>query len=422
MSAAVEVATDLQKFEMSNEIIDTFREKREIPVHFYNNKGQILIYQKEGISDNEINRLMKFVEQGIYFRESDREKLGLEKREIPDGLSDTIVIDESMVDGLAADTQEIYDQIKESSVTSLHMKKMRSRVGELFSAFESNPEAMVGLIEVLDLMKNVPGYEVEIAVKRTVVAMAMKTRGMQAQQYKEPTLLEEMTHVLMMSALFCDIGLAKLHVPREQGIDLKQLAHLRQHPLVSYLMLAHLQMDARIKRNILCQHRPLREGIAGNNFPKLNWLIQRLQEYAARFDKLTGKERLAQDIQEQIRMLRAEMPYDEDANILSVASEFASLTTEVPWRKAMTPRQAVRTIIGNSFFTHTDRIMREFLDYVAISLCDNQLILEGGDFVIVAVQAGQPAHLLRSVSHQLRGSFSKHADGATRGFGRAEDR
>ena len=64
----------------------------------------------------------------------------------------------------------------------------------------------------------------------------------------------------MMSSLFCDIGLSKMDIPRGKGISLKQLEYIKQHPLISYLMLAHLNMDPKIKRNILAQHRPLREG------------------------------------------------------------------------------------------------------------------------------------------------------------------
>ena len=43
-------------------------------------------------------------------------------------------------------------------------------------------------------------------------------------------------------------------------------------------------------------------------------------------------------------------------------------------------------IINNSFFTYTDRIVREFLDHVAMSMNDNQKILKEGDFIIVAAR------------------------------------
>ena len=377
---------ELVKFEMTEEVIDGFRQKRQIPAHFYNNRGQILIYQKDDITEHEIESLLKFTKQGIYYRASDAERLGIKAREIPEGLSDTVVLHETMVEDLCNDTVSIYENLKESSLTSLHMKKMRTRIDGLFESFEKQPDALIGLIDVLDLMKGVPQHEVQIAVKRTVIAMAIKTRGMQAQSYKDAHTLHDISTVLMMSALFCDIGFAKMNIPRGQGISPKQFLYIRQHPLMSYLMMAHVDTDPRVKRNILCQHRPLREGVTGNNFPPLGWLTEQIKGYIQRYSSDERKQAIVADMQQQLEMLAVEMPYDEDANILALASEFASLITPVPWREAISPQQAVKMIINNSFFTYTDRIVREFLDYVAISLCDNQQILEGGDFLVLAVR------------------------------------
>lgn len=376
----------LKRFEISDELISQFREKQEIPVHFYNQNGQILIYKKEDISEREIDALLRFVKQGIYYNEADAERLGIQQRDIPDGLSDTVVVNEDMVMNLARDTVDIYENIKYASVTSLHMKKMRSRVDDMFEAFESQPDAMIGLIDILDVMKNVPQHDVEIAVKRTVVSMAMKTRGMQAQSYKDRDRLREMSQVLMMSALLCDIGFIKMDIPRGKSADLKKLQYIRQHPVISYLMLCHLPLNPLIKRNILCQHRPLRPGSPGNNFPKLDWMIDQLARRVELWAPDPGKERVVVDMLKMVDLLKREMPYDEDANILALASEFASLTTAVPWREPVLPELAVKMIINNSFFTYTDRIIREFLDYVAVSLCDNQRILNDGDFIVTAVR------------------------------------
>ena len=378
--------TILKQFEITDEIIQQFRDNQEIPVHFYNSKGQILIYKKEDITEKEISALLRFVQQGIYYNEADAEVLGIKKRDIPEGLSDTVVVNEDMVNNLASDTVDIYNTIKETSVTSLHMKKMRSRVDEMFNAFESQPESMVGLIDVLDVMKDVPMHDVEIAVKRTVVAMAMKTRGMQAQAYKDKDELRKSSLVLMMSSLLCDIGFIKMNMPDGKGVDLKRLQYIRQHPFMSYLMPAHLPLDPAIKRNILCQHRPLRPGVVGNNFPKLDWMTDQMARHVEKWAPDPSREKLVVDMLRMIDMLKREMPYDEDANILALASEFASLTTKVPWHDAVAPAVAVKMIINNSFFTYTDRIIREFMDYVAISLCDNTMILNGGDFIVTAVR------------------------------------
>ncbi len=377
---------ELQRFEFSDEVIQRFRNQKEIPVHFYNSKGQILIYQKDDISEKEIDGLLRFVDQGIYFRTDDMEKLGLKPRQIPKGLSDTVVVGSELVDALARDTVEVYDHMRTAAVTSIHTQKMRQRIGELFRAFEAQPDAMVGLIDTLDLMKDVPEHEVEIAVKRTVIAMAMKTRGMQAQSYKDPAMLYEVTVVLMMSALLCDIGYTRMSIPRGRSIDPKQLIKLRQHPFMSYLLLAHTDLDPAIKRNILCQHRPLRQGVVGNNFPDLNWLTGQLNLLSEKYANMPDKAFITADMEKQVNLLQGENAYDEDANILALSSEFASLTTSVPWREAVAPDLAVRMIINNSFLTYTPRILREFMDYTAISLCDNQLILQGGDFVVVVVE------------------------------------
>ena len=99
-----------------------------------------------------------------------------------------------------------------------------------------------------------------------------------------------------------------------------------------------------------------------------------------------GRQHLADDISRQLSILDIDPPYEEDLNILALASEFASLTSDVPWRPAYSPRRAVEMIINNSFFTYTSRIVREFLDYVSISLCDNQKILSERDFIIVGAR------------------------------------
>ena len=96
---------EFKLFEFTPEVIDGFRENKEIPVHFYNKDGQILIYRKENASDTEIERILRFVDQGIYFDLNDADKLGLgEKREVPEGLTDTKLLSEQHAEELAADT------------------------------------------------------------------------------------------------------------------------------------------------------------------------------------------------------------------------------------------------------------------------------------------------------------------------------
>ena len=73
---------ELKPFDFSDSFIDKLKEIREIPVHFYNREGQILIYKKEDASEKEIHRLVKFRGHGIYFNNEDIEKLVLIKKQI----------------------------------------------------------------------------------------------------------------------------------------------------------------------------------------------------------------------------------------------------------------------------------------------------------------------------------------------------
>lgn len=378
-----------KQFEFTEEIINSFREKREIPVHFYNREGQILIYKKSEATDTEIERILRFVRQGIYYDVDDSQKLGLEKqREIPEGLSDTKLLGEKHAEELSRNAGELFDQLKRTSVTSIQTKGASERLARVFSDFENQPDAMIGLVNILELMQGKErAIEVEMAVKRTVVAMALKTRGMQAQTHKERDRMNEMVNILMMSTMLCDIGYFRMKMPVTPNLTPEQMEYIKNHPLMSYIMLAYEKsIDERIKFNILTHHHPLKEGKENNNYPTGKQLISKLNTLQEKYQADLSKRKIAESMREQIRLLSADLPYNEDANIIALSSEFASLTTKTAWREAFPPLRAVRMIINNSHFTYTPRIIREFLDYVAISLCDNQKILNEGDFIIVAAR------------------------------------
>jgi hypothetical protein len=249
-------------------------------------------------------------------------------------------------------------------------------------------------------------YEVELATKRTVVAMAMKTRGMLAQNFREQARHTDAVNVLMMSALMCDIGYAKMKMPLESSLATKEMNYIKNHPIMSYLLLAHEgTIDPRIKRNILVHHRPMRDANGKtNNYPDLQFIRTKLTEILEQYSRFPEKKSVCDDIRMQLKLLQQDIPYDEDAAILCLASEFASLTSQVPWRKPFSPRRAVQMIINNSFFTYPDRIVREFLDYVAISLCDNQKILREGDFIVMASrsQTGRTFFEVGQITHSTR--------------------
>lgn len=396
-------------FDFTPEIMQQIVESREIPVHFYNKEGQILIYKKADATEQEIDRLMRFVQLGVYYDQDDSEKLGIKepKREIPEGLTDTKLLSEEVAHDLATEAKDLFSSLRRTAITSVQARRTNERLSRVFQQFENQPDAMTGLVNIIELMKNSDSaYEVELATKRTVVAMAIKTRGMLAQSYREQARQAEAVNVLMMSALLCDIGYSKMKISLDPILALKDMNYIKNHPIMSYLLLAHEEsIDPRVKRNILVHHRAMRDGNGKtNNYPDLQFIIQKLSEILEQYSRLPEKRAVCEDIRHQIKLLQQDIPYDEDAAILCLASEFASLTSKVPWRTPFSPRRAVQMIINNSFFTYPDRIIREFLDYVAISLCDNQKILREGDFIVMASrsQTGRTFFEVGQITHSTR--------------------
>ena len=175
-----------------------------------------------------------------------------------------------------------------------------------------------------------------------------------------------------------------MDMPPDATLTPEQMDYIKRHPFLSYLMVAHEPtLSQEIKHNILNHHRPRYEDENDNNYPNLNLLLKKLRELAIQFQKDPAKQHVARDIVNQLQLFKQNRLYDEDASIITIASEFASLTSDVSWRTAFSPERAVKMIINNSFFTYPGRIMREFLDNIAISLCDNRKILREGDFIVV---------------------------------------
>lgn len=376
-------------FPFTDHIMERFRENKEIPVNFYNKKGQALIHKKENASPEEIERLFRFMEQGIYYNKDDEKKLGIEKKkEIPDGLSETKLLSKDHTKALTVEATQLFANLKKTSISSLNARRSTEKMVKIFEDFEKQPDAMNGLINILELLSGGENsYDIELAVKRTVVAMAMKTRGMQAtsRSYEDLKRQKKAVSNLMMSAMLCDSGYFRMNMPMQStSLNLNEMDYVRNHPLMSYLMIAHdHSLDKEVKHNILCHHRPKHDGLNYNNYPNLKVMVRKLVELETKYRNDPDKKHIAKDIRDQLQIIKERKSYEEDLNIIALASEFASLTTDVPWRKAFTPVRAVRMIVNNSYFTYADRIIREFLDHVAISLCDNQKIVKENDYLIV---------------------------------------
>lgn len=376
-------------FTFTPEIMQQIAETKEIPVHFYNKEGQIVIYKKKNASEVEIDRLFRYTQQGtLYYDVDDSETLGIkdkQTRDIPEGFTDTKLLTEKNAQDLTQETRAIFSTLKKTAITSIHARRTSEKLTQVFKDFESNPDSLTGLVNIIELLAGKKNeYEVELATKRVVVAMAMKTRGISSQNYKEDGSFYKRINNLMMSALLCDISYSKMNLPDKTFLDLKDMNYIKNHPILSYLLVAHEPtIHPEIKRNILVHHRPMRYDPQTNNYPTKEFLLTKLKEIQLKFSNDPKKRTIVEDIETQLKLLKEDIPYDEDAAILCIASEFASLTSKVPWRNAFSPIRAVQMIVNNSYFTYQDRTIREFLDHTAISLCDNKKAIREGDFVIM---------------------------------------
>ncbi len=215
---------DLKLFNFSDEFIKQIKELRAVPVHFYNREGQILIYKKKNISEREVNGLLKFKGRVIYFNNADIKDLGINIKpanEIPEGLTNTKLINKSITAALTNSTEILFNHIKSTSLKPAKTQQIYERMKIVFSNFSGQDDTMTGIINILDMIKdrNTP-YDVELAVKRTVVAMALKTRGMRSVlNYKDRARIKDSVTDLMMSSMLCDIGCYQMHMPIIQAFQ-----------------------------------------------------------------------------------------------------------------------------------------------------------------------------------------------------------
>jgi hypothetical protein len=138
------------------------------------------------------------------------------------------------------------------------------------------------------------------------------------------------------------------------------------------------------KRLVLNQRRTLPENQITNNYPDLRWMIATLQTLAQDNEK-KGKKEVATNIVKQLASLKEFVVYEEDVNILSLATDFAALTTETSWREAKNPLTAIKMIVNTSFFQYGPKVIRDFLDHISISLSHNQKVIKNDDLLILSL-------------------------------------
>lgn len=363
------------------------RDTQEIPVNFYNASGQVLIPRKEQATPDMINKLLQHIGGGVYYREGDEDRLGLKKsgREDLEGLSDTKLLSEQRVAELSAATETLFSELKFAAFGAVHSQKMHSQVNSFITDFEQQPDMMVGVINILDTVKGSSSELTKLAVKRAVVAMALKSRSMKAMISKDRGRGSEAVQPVMMSGMLSQIGKAKMNLPESDNLTTEQRAYLRKFPLLSYLMIAHEPtVPFETKRLVLNQKRTLPENTHTNNYPEFRWMVATLQGLVQDNEK-KGKKEVAFDIQRQLASLKEFVVYEEDVNILSLATDFAALTTESDWREAKDPLTAIKMIVNSCYFQYGPKVIRDFLDHISISLSHNQKVIKNDDMLILSL-------------------------------------
>lgn len=387
-------AKGLQKFEMTEEILSSFRENKIIPVNFFNRDGQILIPQKEGASSDDIRRLHNFEKQGVYFRTEDLEKItGVKDNKKPTTVNNQLVsysklVNTELTKNLADDSKQFLQEAKTSPINGQKIAKIAQAIENILNDFSSTEDLETGLVNIIEVMKEVDvPVNAEIVTKRTVVAMALKIRGMKAMNKEEEAQHKKEQLNLMLSSYLCDIGMTQMKPIETIGLSSEGYEYIKNHPIISYLLISNIpSIDTVVKFNVLNHHRPYKGEGLNNNYPETRKLIEKLLQYRNKYAQDLSKSVLVNDIALQIKKLTTPqgLTYEEDANVISIASEFASLTTKQVWRDAFTPIQAMKIILNNSYFIYNERIIRSFFDHIGLSLCNNKSIINIGDYVIAA--------------------------------------
>jgi HD-GYP domain-containing protein (c-di-GMP phosphodiesterase class II) len=377
----------LKPFNFSPEVIARMRDTQQIPVNFYNANGQVLIPRKEQASGDMINKLLQHIGSGVYYKEGDEEKLGIKKNTGDlEGLTETKLLTEQRVNEMTEAAESLFNELKFAAFGAVHSQKMHSQVNSFITDFEKQPDLMVGVINILETVKGTSTSDLsQQAVKRAVVAMALKSRSMKAMISKDRGRGSDAVQPVMMGGMLAQIGKTKMNLPETQDLTAEQRTHMKKYPLLSYLMVAHEPtVGFEVKRLILNQKRTLPENSVTNNYPEFRWMTQTLQNLVQENDK-KGKKDIAADILRQLAAFKEFVVYEEDVNILSLATDFAALTTESSWREAKDPITAIKLILNSCYFQYGPKVIRDFLDHISMSLSHNQKIIRNDDLLVLAL-------------------------------------
>ncbi|PNV76059.1 hypothetical protein [Leptospira inadai] len=387
--------TRLERFEFNEDVIRRFKEEEAIPVDFYNKNGQILIHRKNNASEADINRLQKFEAQGIYFLISERDKVTI-KFDLPDSVHGRKVsfiklVNPGLTVQLATDASSLLKELRDYPLNGNHVRKVSKAINEILEDFTSSSDMEMGLLNVIEVMKSA-GVETdsEVLTKRTVISMAMKLRGLKALSSKDSEISKNQQINLMMASYMVDIGKSRMKFPVHKDLSQEEFEYVKNHPIISYLMIANLStIQPQVKSAVLNSHRPYKGEGLNNNYPQTALLLQKLLGYYEKYKDDPTRAVLVEDLQKQIQYLQSNTYSEDDPSIISISGEFASLSSKQDWREAYDSITSMKIILNNSFFSYNEKVVKDFFDFMALSLCENRSVLNPGDYVIVVSSDSQ---------------------------------
>ncbi len=377
----------LARFELNEESLNSFRRNKSIPIDLFNKVGQVIMPRKKDPTEEDFGKLLKFELQGVYFQISDLKK-SVSEKQLTDKKIVKILNKEKTLE-FAKQSATLLEELKKESFTSEQAVAIQHSVSSILDDFTSNPDFETGIFNILEILSGagVP-LQSELLTKRTVVAMGMKVRTKKIVQDEDKKPNKKDHLAIMMASYLADVGYTKLAISENPKLTREEYASIQQHPIISYLLtLPSPEISTEIRTLILNHHRPFRGSGINNNFPDPRTVFTRLMAVRDKFTKDVSKSRIVADIESQLKIQESQNTsanYEEDIAILSLASEYASLTSKQPWREAFSSAFALKTILNDSFFSYSNKNIRHLLDYVGASLTNNENIINVGSLIITA--------------------------------------
>lgn len=398
MSEQESISTDqLIQFEFSEDSLNSFRKNKYISIDLYDKEGKLLMSKKKNPTEDDFGKLLRIELQGAYYLAKDHQRISVGTSTETDS-KNVKLFDAEKTTEFAKQTASLLNDLRKETFSLEHSARVQKSMNAVLDDFTSNPDFEHGLFNILEIL-NVAGVplESELMTKRTIVAMGMKvrTKKIVTDEDKKPN---KKDHLAVMTASFlADIGYSKLSLSDSPKLGKEEYALIQQHPTLSYLMtLSASDIPTEVRTLVLNHHRPFRGNGLNNNFPDTKNVFNKLMLVRDKFLKDLSKKKIIEDIEAQLKIQESNVSsvnFEEDIAILSLASEYASLTTNQSWRPAYKSSTALKIIVNDSFFSYSNKNIRHLLDYVGASLTNNENIINLGDFVITAsVDSEKRAH------------------------------